>query len=231
MLPVEAQNNIEGRVVFRILSQNQKCSLYLQHLFRQFLLLYTRDMKVTFRSSVKAFWIIIKIIRPDFFCSPATERNVTAHAFKINTDHQKKTAAVISQDRICRSSLWLLVLSHVRCDRVGDLHASFVLSEILHEFSVRSHKVHDDGVINLKATRGGVQTSLSLTRHRKTEQVVTHNVVVVFVFRTLTVINPVGSGNLLNLSRRSRQANQLRGKLWTISEASVRLNTAHLRFN
>lgn len=41
----------------------------------------------------------------------------------------------------------------------------------------------------------------------------THNVVVVLVFGTLTVINSVGSGDLLDLGRRSRQADQLGGEL------------------
>lgn len=41
----------------------------------------------------------------------------------------------------------------------------------------------------------------------------THDVVVVLVFGTLTVVNSVGSGNLLDLGCRSRQADQLGGKL------------------
>lgn len=41
----------------------------------------------------------------------------------------------------------------------------------------------------------------------------THDVVVVLVFGTLTVVNSEGSGNLLDLGRRSRQADQLGGKL------------------
>lgn len=42
---------------------------------------------------------------------------------------------------------------------------------------------------------------------------ITHNVVVVFVLWSLTVIDSVGSRNLLDLSRRPRQADQLRRKL------------------
>lgn len=44
--------------------------------------------------------------------------------------------------------------------RVGDLHVSFVLSKILHKFSVRSDEVHDDGVIDLETARGEVQTEI-----------------------------------------------------------------------
>lgn len=50
----------------------------------------------------------------------------------------------------------------------------------------------------------------------KTNQVDTYNVVVVFVLWPLTVIDSVGSGNVLHLSRGSRQADQLGRKLCRI---------------
>lgn len=50
-------------------------------------------------------------------------------------------------------------------------------------------------------------------RDNGTKRVATHDVVVVFVLWSLTVINSVGSGNLLDLSRCPRQADQLWGKL------------------
>lgn len=53
----------------------------------------------------------------------------------------------------------------------------------------------------------------ALLQNMTIEQVMTHNVVVVFVLWSLTVINSVGSGNLLDLRQCSRQANQLWGKL------------------
>ena len=53
------------------------------------------------------------------------------------------------------------------------------------------------------------------------EQFVTHDVVVVFVSWSLTVINSVGSGDLLDLRLCSRQADQLRGKLWKRNYAYI----------
>lgn len=52
-------------------------------------------------------------------------------------------------------SLLLPELPHVRCDGRADLCAPFVLSIILNELSVRSHQVHDDGVVHLKTTETG----------------------------------------------------------------------------
>lgn len=45
----------------------------------------------------------------------------------------------------------LPVSPHVSGDGGADLGAPFVLSKIIHELSVGSHQVHDDGVIHLKA--------------------------------------------------------------------------------
>lgn len=53
------------------------------------------------------------------------------------------------------STLRLLVFSHVSSDGAADLSASFVLSEVIHKLSVRSHQVHDDGVIHL--TTAGIR--------------------------------------------------------------------------
>lgn len=62
-----------------------------------------------------------------------------------------------------------------------------------------------------------------------TEQFITHDVVVVFVSRSLTVVNSVGSGDLLNLSLCSRQADQLWGKLWKRNYAYIRFDDSVYR--
>lgn len=109
------------------------------------------------------------------------------------------------------ASAGLLLLPHVSCDGGADLRAPFVLSKIIHKLSVGSHQVHDDGVIHLKAAEG--EQSWAFPHGWGCYRVETHDVVVVLVFGTLTVINSVGSGDLLHLSRRARQADQLGGKL------------------
>lgn len=64
------------------------------------------------------------------------------------------------------ASLGRPVLPHVSCDGVADFHIPLVLSIIVHKLSIRSHQVHDDGVVHLDATRGRRQGS-ALPRRRR----------------------------------------------------------------
>lgn len=50
------------------------------------------------------------------------------------------------------------------------------------------------------------------------EQTVTHDVVIVFILWPLTEVHSVRSGNFIDLSRRSRQTDQLWGKLWKMRQ-------------
>ncbi len=83
-----------------------------------------------------------------------------SHDWSSTRNTWKQNLAVHREVSLRCRSLCLLVLSHVCCYWVGDLHTSFVLSKILHKFSIRSHKIHDDRVINLETTRGWVQTQI-----------------------------------------------------------------------
>lgn len=74
------------------------------------------------------------------------------------------------EDKTPASIRWP-VLSHVSCDGVADFHISLVLSIIVHKFSVRSHQVHDDGVVHLEAMRSRVQcTALSRRQQRRRDK-------------------------------------------------------------
>lgn len=123
------------------------CSLYLQHLS-----LEIEDTELTSAATWNSLWILRSLMHSSWWAEWLSICDF-GNKYRLPTEEQSSSRG----SNKLQFSLWLLVLPHVSCYGVGDLHTPLVLSIIFHKLPVGSHKVHDDGVVDLGTTRGGVQ--------------------------------------------------------------------------